>query len=125
LLQQARALQRTEAFDEYRKRRQVAEHRLARLVYLGVRQARYFGRAKTCFQLLLAATVANLTLVAAKLGMLGKASNQAASLFVAFHHGFVVIITALVVNLSTVIATLLASLTDKLCSAEWGFRPDF
>ena len=33
--------------------------RLARLVQLGVRQSRYFGRAKTRFQLLMAATVAN------------------------------------------------------------------
>ncbi len=66
LLQQARALQRSEAFDEYRQRRVVVEHRLARLVQLGIRQSRYFGRAKTKFQLYLAATVANLTLVAAK-----------------------------------------------------------
>ena len=70
LLQQARALQHSEAFGEYRVRRQAAEHRLARLVQLGVRQARYFGRAKTLFQLSMAATVANLTLVAAKVGMM-------------------------------------------------------
>ena len=68
LLQQARALQNSEAFAEYRKRRQVAEHRLARLIQLGLRQARYFGRDKTVFQLLMAATVANLTLVAGKVG---------------------------------------------------------
>ena len=37
---------------------------------LGVRQARYFGRAKTLFQLLMAATVANLTLVATRLGLM-------------------------------------------------------
>ena len=42
------------------------EHRLARLVQLGIRQSRYFGRVKTRFQLYLAATVANLTLVAGK-----------------------------------------------------------
>ena len=66
LLQQARALQRSAAHDEYRGRRVVVEHRLARLVHLGIRQSRYFGRAKTKFQLYLAATVANLTLVAAK-----------------------------------------------------------
>ena len=71
LLQQARALQHREAFTEYRERRQVVEHRLARLVQLGVRQARYFGRPKTLFQLLMAATVANLTLVAAKMGTMG------------------------------------------------------
>ena len=68
LLQQARALQQSEAFGEYRQRRVAVEHRLARLVQLGIRQSRYFGRAKTKFQLYLAATVANLTLVAAKAG---------------------------------------------------------
>ena len=77
LLQQARALQHSEAFTEYRERRQVVEHRLARLVQLGVRQARYFGRPKTLFQLLMAATVANLTLVAAKMGTIGGPSGQA------------------------------------------------
>ena len=69
LLQQARALQQSEAFGEYRQRRVVVEHRLARLVQLGIRQSRYFGRVKTKFQLYLAATVANLTLVAAKAGL--------------------------------------------------------
>ena len=61
LLQQARALQQSEAFTEYRQRRVVVEHRLARLIQLGIRQSRYFGRIKTRFQLYLAATVANLT----------------------------------------------------------------
>ena len=37
LLQQARALQQSEAFAEYRQRRVVVEHRLARLVQLGIR----------------------------------------------------------------------------------------
>ena len=69
LLQAARAFQRSDAFAPYRKLRQVAEHRLARLMQLGARQARYFGRSKTLCQLLLAATVANLTLVATKLGL--------------------------------------------------------
>ena len=69
LLQHARALQQSEAFGEYRQRRVVVEHRLARLVQLGIRQSRYFGRAKTRFQLYLAATVANLTLVATKAGL--------------------------------------------------------
>ena len=65
LLQEARAYQETEAFREDGKLRQVVEHRLARLVQLGIRQARYFGRVKTKWQLLLAAAVANLVLVAA------------------------------------------------------------
>ena len=78
LLQQARALQQSAAYDEYRARRVVVEHRLARLVQLGIRQARYFGRVKTKFQLYLAATVANLTLVAGKIGLLGSTDGGAA-----------------------------------------------
>ena len=77
LLQQGRALQQSTHYDEYRARRVVVEHRLARLVQLGIRQARYFGRAKTRFQLYLAATVANLTLVAAKAGLTGDIGNAA------------------------------------------------
>ena len=69
LLQQARALQQSAGYDEYQTRRVVVEHRLARLVHLGIRQSRYFKRIKTRFQLYLAATVSNLTLVARKLGM--------------------------------------------------------
>ena len=79
LLQQARALQHSEAFGQYRDRRQVVEHRLARLVQLGMRQARYFGRAKTLFQLLMTATVANLTLVATKMGMIARRSDSSQS----------------------------------------------
>jgi hypothetical protein len=37
------------------------------LVQLGIRKSRYFGQAKTLFQVLLAATVANLTLTATKM----------------------------------------------------------
>ena len=69
MLQEARALQQSAAYDEYRARRVAVEHRLARLVQLGIRQSRYFGRVKTRFQLYLAATVANLTLVAGKIGL--------------------------------------------------------
>jgi len=72
LLQQARAFQQSEAYAPYRKLRQVAEHRLARLVQLGARKARYFGRRKTLFQLLMAATVANLHLIATKSAQAGN-----------------------------------------------------
>ena len=78
MLQQARALQQSADYDEYRARRVVVEHRLARLVQLGIRQARYFGRVKTKFQLYLAATVANLTLVAGKIGRSGSIGGGAA-----------------------------------------------
>ena len=77
LLQQARALQQSADYDQYRARRVVAEHRLARLVQLGIRQSRYFGRAKTKFQLYLAATVANLTLVLGNIGLSGSAGGGA------------------------------------------------
>jgi hypothetical protein len=66
LLQAARAFQQSPAFAEVQRRRQTAEHRLARLVQLGLRQARYIGRTTTLFQLALAATVANLTLLASR-----------------------------------------------------------
>lgn len=68
LLQEARALQRRPVFKEYQQMRQASEHRLARMVQLGMRQGRYFGRTKTLFQALMAATVANLTLIARKTG---------------------------------------------------------
>jgi hypothetical protein len=64
LLQQARAFQSSGAYRPYRALRQVVEHRLARMVQLGLRQARYRGRAKTLFQVYMVAAVANLTLLA-------------------------------------------------------------
>jgi transposase len=76
LLQEARAFQASPAFADVRRRRQTAEHRLARLVQLGVRQARYVGRARTLFQLAMAAAVANLTLLAA--ADLGHVASSAA-----------------------------------------------
>ncbi len=69
-MQAARAFQKSDAYALYRKLRQAVEHRLARLVQLGIRQARYVGRLKTRFQLFLAATVANLTLVATRTGLM-------------------------------------------------------
>ena len=76
LLQEARALQQSAEYDQYRRRRVVAEHRLARLEQLGIRQARYFGRVKTKFQLYLAATVANLTLLASQIGVAGDVGRD-------------------------------------------------
>jgi hypothetical protein len=62
LLQQAKAFQRTEEFRTQYRKRVVVEHRIARLVRLGIRTARYVGSKKVLFQLAMAATVANLTL---------------------------------------------------------------
>lgn len=71
LLAQARALQRSPDFQDFQRRRQVAEHRLARMVQLGMRQARYRGRTKTLFQAVVTAAVANLTLIAGKAPLTG------------------------------------------------------
>jgi hypothetical protein len=60
LLQEARTYQETEQGRKRLRERVVIEHTLARLSHLGIGQARYFGRAKTRCQLLLACTVANL-----------------------------------------------------------------
>jgi len=126
LLQQARLFQRSDAFDEYRKRRQVAEHRLARLMQLGIRQARYFGRVKTHFQLLLAATIANLTLVATRVGMMGKTTQQVTSHFAAFYYGVLTVATALFAlsRLIVVPMTPVRSIREPAVPNR-GFRPDF
>ncbi|HEY8691579.1 MAG TPA: transposase [Chloroflexota bacterium] len=64
LIQEARAFQHSPPFKDCQRRRQVVEYRLARLMQLGMRQARYVGRPKTLFQLAMAAAVANLVLIA-------------------------------------------------------------
>lgn len=66
LLEEAREYQQTPEFREDTVDRQVVEHRLARLTQLDIRQSRYYGRAKTKQQCLLAATVANLTITASR-----------------------------------------------------------
>lgn len=60
LLQAARAAQETPLGRARLRKRVVVEHRLARLGQLGIGQARYQGRRKTRFQLLVLATIANL-----------------------------------------------------------------
>ena len=92
--QEARALQRSAAYDWYRARRVVVEHRLARLVQLGIRQSRYFGRVKTKFQVYLAATVANLTLVAGKIGCSGGTGGGAAGYRVVLNDALAVVANA-------------------------------
>src|SRR6266568_5170366 len=98
LLQQARELQSSPAFDEARRRRQVVEHRIARLVQLGIRQARYFGRTKTLFQLCLAAAVANLTLLAA--------ASNASSVSGSEAFGWSLMLPAFILSLSSLLLGL-------------------
>ena len=124
LLQQARALQHSEAFAEYRQRRVVVEHRLARLVQLGIRQSRYCERAKTRFQLYLAATVANLTLVAAKAGLTGETGSgppSAGRALVRWHRQP----RAAWLGQITTLTLLAAALLTKSFSSTRGSRPSF
>ena len=127
LLQQAHARQQSEAFNEYRQRRVVVEHRLARLVQLGIRQARYFGRAKTKLQLYLAATVANLTLVASKAGLpedTGGASKVGSALRAGTIHSTVDFIPARLCQIWA-LALLTSASLPKLISPNRAFRPGF
>ena len=112
LIQQAREFQRSEHYAPYRGLRQAAEHRLARLMQLGVRQARYFGRKKTLFQLLMAATVANLTLVANNTGLM-RAPSAATSIW------------SLLSRIRAAIQALLRPIPPHLGPPKWAFRPGF
>ena len=123
LLQQARELQASPAFDEIRQRRQVVEHRIARLVQLGIRQARYFGRTKTLFQLGLAAAVANLTLLVATSNALSESGLDGFSWSLVF-------LAALVGLSSLLLGSGLAALFIRHCvpstglSTRWSQSPN-
>ena len=128
LLQEARALQQSAAYDEYRQRRVVVEHRL---VQLGIRQSRYFGRVKTKFQVYLAATVANLTLVLGQIGRSGSAGGGAAG-----HSVVLNVVLAIVVNTAANLGAvrlgqlwsvilLTSALPPKSLSPTRAFRPGF
>ena len=60
LFQAARAHQQSDDGRRRLRERVVVEHALARLSHLGIGQARYIGRVKTRYQLLIACTIANL-----------------------------------------------------------------
>ena len=139
LLQEARALQQSAAYDEYRARRVAVEHRLARLVQLGLRQSRYFGRVKTRFQLYLAATVANLTLVAGKSDLSDSVGGGAEAHRVvlsavrsdvqAVSHGVVANATAIFgavrLGILWTVILLKPALLPKSLSPTRAFRPGF
>jgi Transposase DDE domain len=74
LQQQARVHNQTAAGRKSLRERVVVEHRIARLVQLGIRKSRYVGRKKTCLQVVMAAVVANLTLV---MGFCRRQAQQA------------------------------------------------
>jgi hypothetical protein len=120
LLQEARAFQNSSSFAPYRKLRQAAEHRLARLMQLGVRQARYVGRTKTLFQLLMAATVANLTLVATRTGLMRDRNRP--KTIVSVHISYLM---ATLIALCRLFATLSPDPTLWNHTRSPGFRPHF
>jgi hypothetical protein len=57
----ARAYQQTDAYRADRRTRQIVERQVARMVRLGARFARFFGKAKVRAQITIIAVVANLT----------------------------------------------------------------
>lgn len=123
LFQKARDLQRSPAFAGYRVLRMVVEHRLARLVQLGIRQARYIGRTKTKFQLYLAAMVANLTMLASRVRETGNGDDghaAAPAVAGAVNHGM--LLTGL---LMLSLPPLLLVTTPNRSLSTRGFRPDF
>jgi len=127
LLQEARAYQETAAFREDTKLRQTVEHRLARLVQLGIRQARYFGRVKTRWQLLLAAAVANLVLVAAWESATGTSPGPGTSSF-----SLLLQLTLLLLLMPNLIGEVkrrqylvFTALTRRRVPQTPGFRPGF
>lgn len=63
LLQRARHRQASPEFREEVRSRQSAEQRLARCIQLGGRQARYFGKSKTKYQMTMIALVTNLGVI--------------------------------------------------------------
>jgi transposase len=75
-LRPLRRRQRTKGFRKRYRFRVVVEHRIARLVQLGIRQARYFGSKKVGFQVTMAAAVANLGLLESLRSIWGRISTQ-------------------------------------------------
>ena len=124
-MQQARVPQQGEAFAGYCQRRVVVEHRLARLVKMGIRQSRYFGRAKTRSQLYLAATVANLTLVAGKDGLTGNIGSAAIGDRAACTGSAAAIFGAMRLGQIWPLALLTSALLPKARFSTKSFHPHF
>ena len=93
----------------------------------GIRQSRYFGRAKTRFQLYLAATAANLTLVASKAGLsagTGGAFKVGSALRAGTIHSTVDFIPARLCQIWA-LALLTSASLPKFISPNRAFRPGF
>ena len=124
LLQEARQLQDSPACAQYRQRRVVAEHRLAHLVQLGIRQAGYFGAARTRFQVYLAATVSNITLLADQFGRSNDFDPEAPAFSNVADAGASIKVNPRS-NLRWVTASLTAAWPNVAPASERGFRLNF
>jgi hypothetical protein len=78
---------------------------------LGIRQARYFGRTKTLFQVCLAAAVANLTLLAAASSTRSEGDSPAVGWWPAF---LAVMLALCGLVLGSTLAILISRTTDHL-----------
>ena len=68
---------------------------------------------------------ADRTLVATKMGMMGKVNQPAASFFALFYRGFTISVAALMLRLPAVAIPLPVLITSNLRSTEGGFRLNF
>jgi hypothetical protein len=124
LIQAAKQFQRTEQFPQRYRQRVTVEHRIARLVQLGLRKARFFGKAKVLFQLAMTAAVANFTLIASRANnALSFISSLLCTLVVFFSVRRRVFLTAAsLMSTSTVPLWPVEPSTHHNASATGGFR---
>ena len=87
---------------------------------LGVRQAHYFGRTKTLFPLLMAATVANLTLVATGTGLMRDRNHPRTIISI-----YVRALLAALISICSLFAALLLDPRLRNQSRSLSFRPCF
>ena len=124
VVRKARQFQRTEEFRELYHPRSTVEHRIARLVQLGLRKARYFGSKKVLFQLAMVAAVANFTLVAA------RATNPSPSFSVLIYVSVLVAATTLLSSIASQRRLSLRTppaepMAAAFAFSSMGFRPGF
>jgi len=91
---------------------------------LGIRQARYFGRPKTKFQVYMAATVANITLLTDKFGR-SNDFDPAIPAFINVADANANIRVNLRSNLLWVIASLTSAWPSVAPASKRGFRLNF
>ena len=97
---------------------------MARLVQLGIQQARHFGRARTKFQLYLAATVANLALLPDKINLIGDPDPWLPAFPNVAYDG-VESSANLRIDLLSILACISAAWLTKATPSKWAFPLNF